>query len=283
LTPTGVAVALVRLTVWAAAVWWLADSYGWLRLARALEQIVGEVWKLALVVAVVLFLGRLVTQRLIDCLQSLPLGESLEVWLPKPGAGESRSAATALAGVVVYGLVALVALLVAADLFGWRQTATALLAVWHLALHSVTAAIAVLIGWLGARWARSPALPDAGTPSPAAQAGHYTALGILAGTTLLAVAVLTGHAGPLFGLAILAVLAIALWPSREYVPDVTAGIQLKAHQVRQVCLDGVVFQVSEVGLLTSQLSHNGDRLTRRNRHVLEAHFRSPVVVEPPCP
>ena len=55
----------------------------------------------------------------------------------------------------------------------------------------------------------------------------------MAATTVLAVAVMLSSAGVLIGLAALAVLGILLWLVRGYVPDVTAGLQLRSHQVRE--------------------------------------------------
>src|SRR5262249_41667687 len=79
--------------------------------------------------------------------------------------------------------------------------------------------------------------------SPEKRAGQYTALGIVAATTVLAVAVLLSGAGLGLGLAALAVLGCLLWLVRGYLPDLTAGLQLRAHKVRELYFNGTPWQV----------------------------------------
>src|SRR5262249_13676167 len=135
--------------------------------------------------------------------------------------------------------------------------------------HLLIACAALFIGSLGARWARD-LVPIEGTSSPEKRAGQYTALGIISATTVLAVAVLLSSAGLLFGLAALALLAFVLWLVRGYLPDIFAGLQLRAHKVRELCFDGALWQVAEVGLLTTTVSRRGDFCRVQNRLVLEA-------------
>ena len=113
--------------------------------------------------------------------------------------------------------------------------------------------------------------PEAAS-SPEKRAGQYTALGIVAVTTVLAVAVLLSSAGVLIGVAALALVGLLLWLVRGYLPDVTAGLQLRAHQVRAVWLDAVSWQVSEIGLLSTQLTRAGEFWRLQNRLVLEARL-----------
>jgi hypothetical protein len=49
-----------------------------------------------------------------------------------------------------------------------------------------------------------------------------------------------------------------------------AGLQLRLHQVSEVSFDGETWQVSEVGLLTTQVSRRGEFCRLQNRLVLEA-------------
>jgi hypothetical protein len=133
----------------------------------------------------------------------------------------------------------------------------------------MVACAALLIGSLGARWAREQVTAD-GAASPEQRAGQYTAQGIVAATTVPAVAVLMSSAGVLIGLAALAVLGLLLWLVRDYLPDVTAGFQLRANKVRQVWSDGVRWQVVEAGMLTTQIGRAGEFHQLRNRRVLEA-------------
>jgi hypothetical protein len=95
----------------------------------------------------------------------------------------------------------------------------------------------------------------------------------MAATTVLAVSVLLSSAGLLIGLAALAILALLLWLVRGYLPDVMAGLQLRVHQVREVCVDGDAWQVAEVGFLTTQVSRRGEFCRVQNRVVLEARMQ----------
>jgi hypothetical protein len=71
-------------------------------------------------------------------------------------------------------------------------------------------------------------------------------------------------------LAALAVLGSILWLVRGYLPEVTAGLQLRAHDVDVVYLNGQPWQVVEVGLLTAEVSRRGACCRRSNRQVLAA-------------
>src|SRR5437899_1826850 len=82
----------------------------------------------------------------------------------------------ARAGTAVYGVVLLLVLLIATDLFGWALTGSVVAAAWSLLLHAITAGTAMLIGWLGYRWARSLTLPESEAASSPARAAHYAAL-----------------------------------------------------------------------------------------------------------
>jgi hypothetical protein len=121
----------------------------------------------------------------------------------------------------------LLVLLIAADVFDWPLTRSSALALWQLAQQVLIAGAALTIGLLGARWARDLATADAAA-SPEKRAGQYTALTIIAATTLLAVSVLLASAGLIIGLAALGILGFALWLARGYLPDITAGLQLRA-------------------------------------------------------
>src|SRR5207244_6958745 len=68
-SPTTVAGLLVRLTVWAAAAWWLARSYGRPDIATTLGLIINRAWALATVLVAALGLGSLLAGRVIDCLK----------------------------------------------------------------------------------------------------------------------------------------------------------------------------------------------------------------------
>jgi hypothetical protein len=254
---------------------------------------VGRVWSLAAVLVVALYLARFLAGQVIELLQSAPLGEKLDGWLARPSEGsEPRVRGVAvLAGTAVYGVALLLVLLIAAVLFGWTLTGSAVAAVWFLLLHTVTAGVALLIGWLGYRWARSLIFPDAEVALPTAQAAHSAALVILAGATLLAIALLTATLQGLVGVVLVLLLAFVLWPLRGYLPDVWAGIFLKWQKVQKVRLAGELSQVAEVGLLTTRLQRQEEQLTRRNRLVLDAHLQgdsksdaAPVSRdEPPAP
>jgi hypothetical protein len=265
----------VRCTAWGAGVWWLAAEPGGAGLARTLEWAAGRAWSLAVVLMVSLYLARFLAGQVIEFLQSVPVSDKLDGWLPRAGGGrEPRvSGVAALAGTAVYGVVFLLVLLIAADLFGWALTGGVVAAAWFLLLHAATAGTALLIGWLGYRWARSLTSSGIEAAPPPARAAHYTALGILAGTTLLALALLAATLQGLVGVAVVLLLAFVLWPLRVYMPDVWAGILLKGQKVQQVRLDGELSQVGEVGLLTTRLQRQEEQLTRRNGLVLEAHLQ----------
>jgi hypothetical protein len=270
ITPTLLVGLLIRLTVWAAAAWWLAREHGRLELASTLVLIINRTWAVAGVLVTTLALGSSLANRVIECVQGQP-----ELSTYRNGAVSPRGVAGAV-GAGVYGLVVLLALLIAADVFDWPLTRTSALALWQLAQHLLIAGAALLIGCLGARWAHDVTLESAASPEK--RAGQYTALGIVAGTTALAVVVLLSSAGLLFGLAALVILGSLLWLVRTHLPDIAAGLQLRAHQVREVWLDGTPWLVAAVGLLTSEVSRAGEISRAQNRLVLEARLNGTPAV-----
>ena len=273
ITAAGLAGLLVRLTVWAAAAFWLAQRHDNPELASTLGLIINRTWGLAAILVTALGLASLLAQRVIDCLHVSSKGASdaLAYRNGSPGShgGPAGGSLVGAVGAAVYGLVVLLALLVAADLFDWPLTRSSALALWQLSQHLLTAGSALLIGFLGARWAR-----DLVTPESAASAGQrvaqYTALAIVAATTILAVAVLLTNTSLLFGLAALVLLGLAIWLVRGHLPDVSAGLLLLGHKVGEVWLDGESWAVARVGLLSTELTRAGQFCRIQNRQVLEA-------------
>jgi hypothetical protein len=269
-TPTLVAGILVRLTVWAGAAWWLAHQHGQVELADTLALVVRRTWALALVLAAALGLGSLLARRLMDCLQDFPK-EKVDTAPFQIVSPASRRGAVGAVGAGAYVLAVLFVLLIAADSFDWPLTRNSALALWQLGQHLLTACAALFVGCLGARWARDLVTAE-GVTSPDKRAGQYVGLAIVAGTTVLAVAVLLSSAGLLMGVAALAVLGLLLWLVRGHLPDVMAGLQLRAHKVAEVPFDGAPWQVLEVGLLTTQVGRNGEICQVQNRVVLKARM-----------
>jgi hypothetical protein len=268
-TPSSIAGTMVRLTVWAVAGWWLARQHGRADIASLIGVVINRVWALAAVLVPTLAMGSLLANRLIDSLHGLPkLG-------PEPsrnGSGSTHKAAAGLVGAGAYVLSLLLVLLVAADMFDWPLTRSSTLALWQLAQHLLVAAAALFIGCLGARWARELGAPD-GSASPEKRAGQYTALGVMATTTLLAVTVLLASTGVIVSLTVLVGLGVGLWLVRGHLPDVAAGLQLRANKLREVQFEGESWQVVEVGLLTTQVGRAGEICRVQNRLVLQARMR----------
>jgi hypothetical protein len=269
ITPTLIGANLVRLTAWALAIWWASRMYGQVEFAQKLALVVGRVWALAGVLVAALTLGSLLARRLIDCWQDVA----------PTGNGPAHRLAGGV-GAAAYVLVVLLCLLVAADLFDWPLTRSSAQGLWQFAQHLLIAGAALFIGGLGARWARDMVTPEAAA-SPEKRAGQYTGLGIIAASTVLAVAVLLSGAGVLIGLAALGVLGFLLWLVRGYLPDVSAGLQLRTHQVREVYFEGTAWQVAEVGFLSTQVARAGEFYRMQNRLVLEARLRGAPVQENP--
>jgi hypothetical protein len=271
ITPTLIAGLLVRLTVWAGAVWFVAWHHGQLDIAGVVGLIIKRTWALTAVLVTALALGSLLARRLIDCLRT-----GQEALAARNGTAARRWDAAGAIGAGAYLMVVLLALLIAADLFDWPLTRSSAQALWQLAQHLLVAAAALVIGSLGARWAREQVTPESAT-SPEKRAGQYTALAIVAATTVFAVAVLLSSAGVLLGLAALGLLGVLLWTVRGYLPDIGAGLQLRSHQLREVWLEGTPWQIAEVGFLTTQVSRAGAFWRLHNRLVLKACLQAQPV------
>jgi hypothetical protein len=271
ITPTLIASLLVRLTVWAGAAWWLAWHHGHVELAATLGLIIKRTWALAAVLVAALALGSLLARRLIECLR----GPGPETPAPRNAPATRQWDAAGAIGAAVYLLVVLLALLTAADLFDWPLARSSALALWQIALHVMVAGAALVVGSLGARWARDQVTTE--SASPEKRAGQYTALAIVAGSTVLSVAVLLSSTGMLIGLAVLCLLGVVLWTVRGYLPDIGAGLQLRSYQVREVWLEGALWHVTDVGFLTTQVTREGAFWRLHNRVVLKACMQAQPV------
>lgn len=261
-TPTTLAGLLIRLTVWAAGAWWLVRGHGRPELAESMRRVAGQIWVVAAALTAALALAGLLARRVIECLEGVPTTTA-----SRAGAAPPRVVAGAV-GAGVYALVLLLTLLTVADNFDWPQTRLAAAGIWQLVLRLVTAGAAVLVGYLGARWAREFGAPQtASAETPPAQ---QTALSIVAATTALAVALLVFGAGLGVGVAILAVVAALLFLARGRLPDVVAGVKLRKDKVGTVWFEGTPWQVGQVGLLQSDVTRNGAFYRVANRQVLQA-------------
>jgi hypothetical protein len=284
LTPTRVLSGLVRVTIWGAGLWVLAYLSGWTDLTSRLERIAGWVWALAAAILVGLYLSRTLTQKLVEAVQASPLKQKFESWQPPADARGARVSGPALlAGLLVDGVMVLLALLAAADVTGLALTGEALSAAWHLVLHLFTAGVALLIGWVGARSLRAQAAPDAGPASTPAGFASYAAASVMGGAVLLAILLLAGNFPTYFGLVLLVLVVMLVWPAQRWLPDIYAGVLLRLNQVKEVRIDGRAYPVGAVGLLLTQVSYPDGFVPRRNRDVLEAHLGSPPATTAPHP
>ncbi|HTK78349.1 MAG TPA: hypothetical protein VL371_24020 [Gemmataceae bacterium] len=258
LTPTRVAALLVRLTIWAAAGAWLAGRYGRPEIAETVWRVIPRAWSLTAVLAGALALGGLLARRAADCFQDSSHGVAAH----RNGTGQNRNLGGAV-GAGVYSLVLLLALLTLADTYDWPLTRTAAGALWQLVQRLLTAAAALLVAYLGSRWAGGLATEQ--------RAGQYTALALVAGTTVACVVLLlSSGSGMIYALLAVPVIGAALWFGRGYLSDVMAGFKLKTNKVGQVHFDGNPWQVSGVGLLTTEVARPGEHYRVPNRLVLDA-------------
>ncbi len=264
ITATMLAGNLVRLTAWGGAGWWLAREHGQTELAATLVQVARQTWTVTGVLAAALAIAGLLSRRVIEC---------LEGFMPAaPGTGaRTGTPSRGLAGAVgagIYGLVLLLTLLAITDTFDLALTRNAAVSLWQLALNLLIAGAALLIGVLGARWARALTTPQ--SSAPAERTGQYTALGIMAGSTALAVALLLFTAGLRVGIAAVAIAAIVLFFAQGHFADLIAGLKLRKDRVSTVWKDGVAWQVSRIGLLHSEVGRGGDYFKVQNRNLLQA-------------
>ncbi len=267
-TPTMLVGLLTRLSVWAGAVGWLIRDYGRPELAETISTTIGRVWMVAAALTAALALASLLARRVIECLEGTVAGRT--------GTMSPRTVAGAV-GAGIYALVLLLTLLTVADNFNWPQTRNAAASLWQLTLNLLTAGAAVLVGWLGARWAREFATPQAGATElkPAQQ----TALAIVAVTTALAVALLLFGGGLSVGVALLGIVASLLFLARGQLPDVIAGLKLCASKIGTVWFDGTPWQVGQIGLLQSDVGRGGEFYRLPNRQLLQASSQSPSLPE----
>ena len=173
------------------------------------------------------------------------------------GAAATQHGVAGIVGAAVYLLVLLLVLLVAADFFVWPLGRARRPAPWR-SPRPMTAGAVLLVGYLGARWWRE-LVTRAASASAEQRAGNDTALDIISATTILAIGVLLPHSAMLITMAAVAAVGVAVWLGRGYVAEVVAGLQLRTQKVREVWFDGVAWQVTDIGLLTSSVMVRGVR------------------------
>jgi len=250
---------LVRLTIWAFAAGWLVRQHERPELAETITAMIGRVWVVSAGLTVALAIASLLARRVSECLEGVTPQSRI-------GATPSRGVAGAV-GAGIYVVVLLLTLLTAADYFDWPQTRVAAAGLWQLSLHLLTAGAAVLVGHVGVRWAREFAIQGASTEIQPAQ---QTALGIVAVTTALAVALILFGGGLGIRVAFLAGAAALVFLARGRLPDVMAGLKLRRDKVGTVWVDGAPWQVGQIGVLQSQITRNGEMYKVPNRQILEA-------------
>ena len=271
-TPTTVTGLLVRLSVWGAGAWWLVREHGRPEVAETIAMTIGRTWAVVAALAAVLAVAGLLARRVIECLEGVTPAAS------RTGAAPPRSVAGPV-GAGVYALVLLLTLLTVADFFDWPQTRNAAASLWQLALHLLTAGAALLVGWLGVRWARDLGTHQAGASSQD-HAAQQTALGIVAVTTALAVALLLFGGGLGIGVAAVAVVAALLFLARGRLPDLIAGFKLRKDRVGTVWFDGTPWQLGQIGLLQSNVGRAGEYFRVPNRQLLHAAGQTQSAPEP---
>jgi len=246
---TALAGLLVRLTVWAGALYWLARQHDKPDWAAMIGLIINRTWALVTILIIILAVASTIANRFKELIQDAMASDPRQ-----------RSAPSGLAGAIgasAYGLVLLLALLVIADFFDWPLTRSSAQALWQLAQHLLTAGAALLIGCLGARLARDLVTPAAAA-SPEKHAGQYAALALVTGTTILAVTVLLAGAGLSLGLATLALLGFVLWIGRGYLFDLFARFHLR----------GAPEEVDNVGHVQTEVPRGSEFGTGPNREGL---------------
>jgi hypothetical protein len=268
-SPSTLAGYLVRLTAWAGAAWWLARRQEWPEVANTLALALGRTWAVVGVLTGALAFASLLTRRVMECLgpQQVEAPVSARHVPPPP-----RSNVAGAVGAAVFSLVMLLVLLTAADYFEWPLTRTAAAGLWHLAENLLTAGAALLIGGLGARWARDTEA-QWNASSSEDRTSKYLSLGVLVGTTAAAVGLLLFGAGLRVGVALVVVGAVVLYVSRGRLFDLVAGLQLRKDKVGTVWFEGTPCQVGEVGLVQSEVSCRGEYFRVPNRQILDAAKR----------
>lgn len=274
ITPSFLAGWLVCLTVWGGAAWWFAGHLGRTDVAERLSLVMSRTWAVAGILVVILAVASVLARRLADALRDrhpAPDAASAGRYGAAPKNGLADGAAAA-----VYVLVALVVLLITADMFDWPLTRSSAQALWQLAQKLLTVAATLLIGLLGARWARDIVAEP--TSSAEKRAGQYTGLGIVVISLVLSLGVLLSNAHLMLGIMVIAILGLAVWLCRGYLPDIMAGLQLRAQKIHEVWFDGAAWQVSDIGFLTTQVCKEGAVHSVRNRVVLDARMHGTAQV-----
>jgi hypothetical protein len=207
---------------------------------------------------------------LYDLMHTPWIKEELDAVFPSASATGGSFAETAARGVciVIYVAFLLFVPVALAGLFDLTSLEGLVVPAWQICARLLTALIVFVVGYLGVAWARSQVGRAQGEGN--AELGNHVALGIVVGTTVLALGMLVGVSGFSGALVIVVLLMFLLWPVRAYARDLWAGFLLRLQSVKQVQIDGATAEVKSVGPLMTRAEREGVEVTRRNRDVLAA-------------
>lgn len=259
-------------SVWAGTIWWLAVRHQLTDIANAVRFALGRLWVLAIILGFAIGLSNWFIRLLIEFTRSQMVKGWVEKFVPQTREHFSEMVIRSFA-FLVYAFVLLFALVVTTELFGLREAAGAIRALWDLNLRLIIAAIALGIGWLGFRWVEKVReFPELSQP-PTALVQHFARLGVVIVSLILVLFLLTGSGAALVLLLFAAVIFFLILPLREYIPDLWAGVMLKLHNVRKVTVNGREMNLRKVGALASELNSDTEELVMSNNEILQIFLK----------
>lgn len=245
------------VTVWAGGLFALFQMHGQTLLARQLRSLIGNLWGVALTMALALLCASWLLRAVTELLGHPAVGGWLDARFPSAESDEARPFSHTLlraTGAAVYGLFGLIGALAAAEIAGLKSAVEALSAFWMLAISLLGAAAALGIGWIGVSWAR--------------RTEEQPLIHLVVGATGLSIVLLISGHSAVVGLTVVAVGAYLL---REQLSDAWSGMQLSSMELGDVALEDGPARVDKIGLLEATLVREGEEpFERRNSEVLEA-------------
>ena len=128
----------------------------------------------------------------------------------------------------------------------------------------------LVIGWARLE-APPPAADDAAPADPQAVVQQRVRLGLVTCGTVLSIVLLVAGSSSLIGLALVGVLAFLMYPMRDYLNDVWAGLYLNTKTIENVTFDEQEVAVKQIGLIEATLvRENEEEFRVRNRKVMAA-------------
>ncbi len=270
---------LVMLTVWAGAWWLIAGIHHSKPTIDVISVSVVRAWQIAAVVFLAVLASGWLAHTTYALFQAPWIKRELNTLfadIPEKE-GSFTDTAARFVCIVIYAAFLLLVPVAVASLFDFGALSALAGPAWQMCARLLCVPVAFAVGYLGIALVRSLGKQQAKAGVDRTNVEYYVGVGITVGTTLLALGLLLGitsGGGAIVMAILLALFLFLLWPVRNNLRDVWAGIMLRLQDAKYLPASQNFAEIKSIGLLVTQLDRDGQEYTRKNSDVLDMVLKS---------